>query len=442
MDVLGDLLPQVSGAWPGSASQRAADRLALTECPALTQRRARRSERSGAAQDPITWTEARGANVRDVDGRIFVDLSAGFGAASVGHAHPRVVDALQSQSSRLIHALGDLHPSDVKIDLLEQLTGLFGEPSRAMLGLSGADAVEAALKTALLYTGRPGIVAFEGGYHGLSHGPLATCGYSAAFREPFAAQLNPHVRFAPYPRAASELARSLDVVAAAMSGMATGAVLVEPILGRGGVIVPPAEFLPALATLCRDKGALLICDEVLTGLGRTGHWLASRAAGVAADLVCLGKALGAGMPVSACLGRLEVMQAWGDPGREALHTGTFFGQPLACAAALACLDVLRDESLPDRALQLGAALMSDLAALRMKHERLRDVRGHGLLIGLELDSAARGLTLGRALLERGYITVPAGSDARVVSLTPPLTIKPAQLRGFVSALDACLEAAA
>jgi 4-aminobutyrate aminotransferase-like enzyme len=440
MEALGEQLPQVEGAWPGAASQRATDRLALTECPALTQRRARRTERSGAPQDPIVWAEARGANVVDVDGHVYVDLSAGFGAACVGHSHPRVVQTLQAQSARLIHALGDLHPSDVKIDLLERLTSLFGEPSRAMLGLSGADSVEAALKTALLFTGRPGVVAFEGGYHGLSHGPLAACGYNAAFREPFAAQLNPHVRFAPYPRSASELSRSLEVVAAAVSGRAVGAVLVEPILGRGGVVVPPSEFLPELERLCRARGALLVCDEVLTGLGRTGAWLASQTVSVKPDLVCLGKALGAGMPVSACVGRLEVMQAWGDPGREALHTGTFFGQPLACAAALTCLDVLREEALPERALQLGAALRSDLEALRTKHPRLREVRGRGLLIGLELDSPARGLTLMRALLERGYITVPAAADASVLSLTPPLTIAPAQLRGFVAALDACLEA--
>jgi 4-aminobutyrate aminotransferase/(S)-3-amino-2-methylpropionate transaminase len=442
MEVLGELLPQVSGAWPGVASQRATDRLALTECPALTQRRARRAERSGAAQDPIVWAEARGSNVRDVDGRVFVDLSAGFGAASVGHSHPRVVESLQRQSARLIHALGDLHPSDVKIDLLERLTGLFGEPSRAMLALSGADAVEAALKTAVLFTGRPGILAFEGSYHGLSHGPLAALGYNAAFREPFAAQLNPHVQFAPYPRSTAELARSLELAAAAVSGGRIGAVLVEPILGRGGVVVPPAEFLPGLEQLCRAQGALLVCDEILTGLGRTGAWLASQAAGVKPDLVCLGKALGAGMPVSACLGRLEVMEAWGDPGREAIHTGTFFGQPLACAAALTCLDVLREEALPERALQLGAALMSDLEGLRAKHPRVRDVRGRGLLIGVEFDQPASGLTLARALLERGYITVPAAADARVLSLTPPLTITAALLRGFVAALDACLEEAA
>jgi 4-aminobutyrate aminotransferase / (S)-3-amino-2-methylpropionate transaminase / 5-aminovalerate transaminase len=440
METLGELLPQVERPWPGPASKRETDRLATSECPALTQRRARRSERSGAAQDPIVWSEARGANVVDVDGRIYVDFSAGFGAACVGHSHPRIVATLQKQSARLIHALGDLHPSDVKIDLLERLTGLFGEPSRAMLGLSGADSVEAALKTALLFTGRPGVVAFEGSYHGLSHGPLAACGYSAAFREPFAAQLNPHVEFVPYPRASGNLKQTLDAVAAAISSTSAGAVLVEPMLGRGGVVVPPAEFLPELEKLCRARGVLLVCDEVLTGLGRCGFWLASHAAGVQPDLLCLGKALGAGMPVSACVGRADVMQAWGDPGREALHTGTFFGQPLACAAALTCLDIVRDEALPERAVQLGGAFVAELEAVRKKRPALREVRGRGLLLGLEFDAPAKALTLMQALLERGYITVPAAADASVLSLTPPLTITPAQLTGFTAALDASLEA--
>lgn len=304
-----------------------------------------------------------------------------------------------------------------------------------MLGLSGADAVESALKTALLFTGRPGVLAFEGAYHGLSHGPLATCGYSEAFRAPFVPQLNPHVVFAPYPH--TDLQPALAAVTAALSGGQIGAVLVEPILGRGGVVIPPAEFLPALEELAHKHGALLICDEIMTGLGRTGAMLASS---VTPDLLCLGKALGAGMPVSACLGREAVMQAWGDPGREAIHTGTFFGQPLACAAALACLDVLDEEQLLARAAQLGAALLAELQALRPKHARLHAVRGRGLLIGLELDSPAGGLQLTRALLERGFITVPAGPDARVVSLTPPLTIHEDQLRAFVSTLDGCLGA--
>lgn len=435
MEALGALLPRLQTAVPGPRSQASMDSLALSECPALTQRRARRSERSGAPQDPIVWAEARGSNVLDADGNVFVDLSAGFGAASIGHAHPRLQACIAAQSARLLHALGDLHPSEAKVALLSRLTQSFAYPTRAMLGLSGSDAVEAALKTALLCTGRPGVLAFEGGYHGLSHGPLAACGYSAAFRAPFSAQLNPHVRFAAYPGSSAESARSLEQAAALLRDGSLGAVLVEPILGRGGVVVPPGEFLPQLAALAREHGALLIVDEIMTGLGRCGAMFAHAELGLSPDLVCLGKALGGGLPVSACIGRAELMQAWGDPGREALHTGTFFGQPLACAAALTTLDVLRDEGLAEQALRSQAFLARALSEVRARRSQLRAVRGKGLLIGLEFESGAFALRLGRALLEAGYITVPAGADARVISLTPPLSIHEAQLSGFVAALD-------
>ena len=443
MQAFGELLPQLAAPMPGAKSQALVDALAASECPALTQRRARRNERAGARIDPIVWSEARGSNVRDADGNVYVDLSAGFGAASVGHAHPRVTAAIAEQSTRLVHALGDLHPSDVKIQLLSRLAGLLpNTEARVMLGLSGSDAVEAALKTALLCTRRPGVLAFEGGYHGLSHGPLAACGYSAAFREPFAAQLNPHVSFVPYPYDPAQLRAVLAAVSGKLRDAEIGAVLVEPLLGRGGVVVPPSGFLPELSELCRRHDALLIADEVMTGLGRTGRMFAFEASGVQPDLVCVGKALGGGMPVSACIGRSSVMEAWRQSSAEALHTGTFFGQPLAAAAALATLDVLAEERLAERALQLGGQLIERLQALRTKHRCTRDVRGQGLLIGIELDSGARGLSCMQALLERGYITVPAANDARVVSLTPPLCITQPQLDAFASALDATLGALA
>jgi 4-aminobutyrate aminotransferase/(S)-3-amino-2-methylpropionate transaminase len=443
MSTLGALLPHLETAVPGPASALLVDTLAATECPALTLRRARRAERSGAAQDPIVWREASGANVVDADGNRFVDLSAGFGAAAVGHAHPRVVSAVQAQAGRLLHALGDLQPSDVKVALLARLAELapFSQ-ARVMLGLSGADAVEAALKTALLYTGKPGVVAFEGAYHGLSHGPLAACGYSAAFRAPFAAQLNSHVAFAPYPAADAPLDAVLAAVEHAIDGVqaGVGVVLVEPVLGRGGVIVPPAGFLPGLAALCQRRGVLLAIAEIMTGVGRTGSFLRCTSEGVQPDLLCLGKALGGGLPVSACLGRAEIMQAWGDPGHEALHTGTFFGNPLAAAAALATLDIVQNEKLAERARLMGASLLDALEIVCKRHAAVSGIRGAGLLLGIELRSAAQALGLGRALLSHGYITVPAGADARVVSLTPPLTIAQPQLYGFVAALDACLGA--
>lgn len=422
---------------PAARGRQWVERLAQTECPALTARRARRAERSGAPQDPIVWTRTQGVNVWDADDNRYVDLSASFGAAILGHCPPPVLDALAAQSRQALHALGDLHPSDVKIELLERLCALAPwQPARAMLGLSGSDAVTAALKTAALHTGRPGVLAFEGGYHGLDYGPLAACGYNERFRTPFAAQLNPFVRFAAYPGPEQSLQSALAAIEPLLSDPNLGAVLVEPMLGRGGMLPPPAGFLQALCELCSRHGMLLIADEVLTGLGRSGAMLASVAAGARPDLICLGKALGGGLPVSACIGRLEVMAAWGDPDSEALHTGTFFGNPLGCATARATLDTLAADSLCERASALGAWFQAELKAAL--GARVRAVRGSGLMIGIELLPATHGLAVVRGLLERGYIAIPARADAGVLSLTPPLTIARELLHAFIVSLCSVL----
>jgi 4-aminobutyrate aminotransferase/(S)-3-amino-2-methylpropionate transaminase len=431
--VLGSLLPSIVTSVPGPRSSAFAEELSRVECPALTMRRARRAEKSGAPHDPLCWQEAHGANVRDVDGNVFVDLTAGFGAALLGHAHGPVVAAVSGQLARLVHALGDVHPSDTKVHLLQELAALAPFPARVILGLSGADAVEAALKTALLATGRPGVLAFEGGYHGLSHGPLAACGYGEGFRAPFAAQLNPHVSFAPYPVAPDEAARSLERVEAVLRGGTVGAVLVEPVQGRGGVRVPPPGFLAELARLAHAHGALLVADEIYTALGRTGSMLRSLDEGCDADLLCLGKALGNGLPVSACLGREEVMAAWGDPDHEAIHTSTFLGNPPACAAALTCLAEVRARDVPALARERGELLRKLLAPLGV------GVRGAGLLLGVELGE--RSLAVGRQLLERGYLVLAAGAPPSVLCLTPPVSITDMQLAGFATALGACLREA-
>lgn len=435
----GDALPARVTPLPGSLGERWVEVLARTECPALTARRARRAEVSGAAHDPIVWAEASGANVRDVDGNVFVDLTAGFGVAAVGHRHPRVVRAVETQASLLLHALGDVHPSDTKVALLERLTELAPfDDARVILGLNGSDAVTAALKTAVLATGRSGVLAFEGGYHGLMYGPLAACGYGSGFREPFAEQEGRHVRFAPLP-AAGDVPEALARVDAAWDG-SIGAVLLEPALGRGGCRALPPAFLQGVATRARDRGALLILDEIYVGLGRTGALWAHEAAGIEADLLCLGKALGGGLPISACLGRDEVMQAWGDPEGEALHTATFAGYPLGCAASLAALEVLEEEDLPARAARVGAWLVRRLRDAVGDHPAVLSVDGVGLLVGVTLDDGARTLRLLRLLLEAGYLTLPAGSGAEVLAVTPPLTIAEAQLEAFVVALRQALEA--
>jgi 4-aminobutyrate aminotransferase/(S)-3-amino-2-methylpropionate transaminase len=384
-----------------------------------------------APEPPIFWAKAAASNVWDVDGNRYVDLGAGFGVAALGHSHPRVVEAATRQAATLMHAMGDVHPAAVKVELLEALSRRFpgGGPSRAVLGSSGSDAVEAALKTAALATGRAGVVAFEGAYHGLTFGALDAT-WRPLFREPFAARLPGLTSFARWP--------DVDDVcrAAAACRAPVGAVLVEPIQGRGGERVPPEGFLRALRALCDAEGWLLIADEVYTGLGRTGRWFACEHEGVVPDLLCVGKALAGGFPLSACLGRAEVMAAWPASEGEALHTQTFLGHPPACAAALASLAVIEDEKLVERARESGALALAHLRTRLAGRPGVVDVRGRGLLLGVELDTTERTLEAFRACLRRGVITLPSGDDGRVLSLTPPLSIEAEML---CHALDVVVE---
>ena len=377
----------------------------------------------------------------DVDGNRYVDLTAGFGALLLGHAPPVVTRAVAAQEKALGLALGDVYPSQPKVELMMALSALFPERgARVMLGLSGADAVTAALKTAVLATGRPGVLAFDGAYHGLSYAPLAACGLHPSFREPFAHQLGSHVRFAPYPDALAALDRTLTVVRRELARGHIGAILVEPLLGRGGCVVPPKGFLRALRDACDESGALLVVDEIWTGLGRTGAWLASvedLGEGGIPDVVCLGKGLGGGLPISACVGRGSVMSAWDSRGGAAIHTATHFGAPPACAAALATLGELRHERLVTRASTVGGRWMSALSALSSGTDHLGvvEVRGRGLMIGIEIEGgAARALDVARRLLSRGYIVLTGGALGNALTLTPPLTIDEELLARFNEAL--------
>jgi 4-aminobutyrate aminotransferase/(S)-3-amino-2-methylpropionate transaminase len=391
----------------------------------------------------IVYATALGANVIDVDRNRYVDLAAGFGAELLGHAHPAVRRALSLQSERLWHALGDLHPSDAKIALSERLGRLFPAPdAQVILGQSGSDAVSGALKTAVLHTGRAGVLAFEGGYHGLGYGPLAACGLRASYREPFHAQLNPAVTFLPYPDSAERAAEVLLAAARAFTTGELGAVLIEPILGRGGVIVPPPGFLSELARLAAEHGALFIADEIWTGLGRAGSWLRAVTDGAAPDLICLGKGLGGGLPLSAVVGRRPVMAAW-RRAEEVVETSTFAGAPLACATALATLDTLGQSKLVDRSATLGTAWLEELRA-GLRGAAGVAVRGSGLMLGVDFGarSGAAGAAM-RALLERGFIATTGGGARSVLVLTPPLTIGEAQLEAATSAvIDAVREVAA
>ncbi len=427
----GEALPRIRRPIPAAAGQTWVERLAASECPALTTRRKRREELTGASHDPIVWVEAQGANVIDADGNRYVDLTSGFGVAFVGHRHPEVVDAVKRQADRLLHALGDLHPSDVKIELLERLCSLAPWPqARAMLSLSGADAVTAALKTAVMATGKTGVVAFEGSYHGLSHGPLAVSGFAKRFREPFLAQLQRDIHFAPWPAYNLGVDAALGTLPDDWGSI--GAVIVEPIQGRAGVRLPPPGFLEALGRACKQNDALLIVDEIFTGLGRCGAWWRSVDEGVTPDLICAGKALGGGLPVSACIGSEDVMRAWGHPDREAIHTGTFFGDPLGSSAALATIALIERDQLARRAAARGGALAALLREAQLPS--VTEVRQAGLMLGLQLRTSMQALNVSRALLELGYLVLPAGAEADVIQLAPPVTVTDPQVEGFIASL--------
>jgi 4-aminobutyrate aminotransferase/(S)-3-amino-2-methylpropionate transaminase len=429
-------LPDVRVPPPGPRSRELASRLALVESPAVPARRDAQARASGEDAVPIVYAEGDGVNVVDVDGNRYVDMAAGFGALLLGHRPEAVAKAIEGQARSLWLALGDVCPSQAKVVLCERLASLYPEAdARVLLGSTGADAVTAALKTAVLLTGRAGIVAFDGAYHGLSHGPLAACGLRPSYRQPFAETLNRHVAFAPYPYDQPSLDEAMGIVERALAAGQVGAVLVEPILGLGGCVVPPSGFLPALRAACDRAGVLLVCDEIWTALGRSGAWLASVAAGALPDIVCLGKGLGGGLPMSACIGSARAMAPWGAHGGATIHTATHFGSPIPCAAAVATLEALELQALPARALRVGELWMNRLRQRTKGLGGVLDVRGRGLMVGIALEGGgARGLSITRRLLRKGWIVLTGGAEGDVLTLTPPLDIDETLLFAFSDAL--------
>jgi 4-aminobutyrate aminotransferase-like enzyme len=425
----GDQLPSIVHSPPGPRARSLALELARLEAPGVNT-----LDAALDAEPPILWETARGANVHDVDGNRYVDLTSGFGVAAVGHRHPQVVAAIRRQAGRLLHGLGDVHAHPLRVELAGRLVRLAPvDDAQVFFAASGAEAVEIALETALAATGRPDIVAFEPSYHGLTLGALAVTS-RPAFRTPFAPYLHPHVRRLPFGCAASALAAELG--AGAGSGR-PGAVLVEPIVGREGVMPPPPGWLAAVARLCRDAGALLVADEIFTGFGRTGSLFAVEAEGVRPDVLCCGKALGGGLPIAAVLARRSLFRVWSTQG-EALRTSTFLANPVACAAALAVLDVLEQERLPARAAGLAPRLAARLADWTGRFPVVAGVRGRGLLWGVELCSRHAAASWVAAARRRGVLMLAGGPEGRVAQLVPPLSIAEPQLAGALDLLEEAL----
>jgi 4-aminobutyrate aminotransferase-like enzyme len=384
---------------------------------------------------PIFWESASGTAVVDSDGKKYLDCTAAFGVANAGHCNPRVVQAVTDQARRLMHGMGDLHPTEIRVRLFERLTQILPpELDRAFLATSGSESVEAALKTAVLATGKSRFAAYRGAYHGLSFGALGVGGIDR-FRAPFAAALPAEPLLLEYPRAGSDdaatAARAAAQAIAAHDDLA--ALLIEPIQGRAGAVVPPPGYLSALREVCDERGILMIVDEIFTGFGRTGAWFAFEHDGVVPDIACIGKGLGSGFPISATVGRAAVMDAWPPSTGEALHTSTYLGNPMGCAAALATIDEIERLQLPARAARLGERLASLLEPLRARPEVV-DVRGRGLCWAVQLRDVAHANGAVRRALAAGTIFLQAGVDGDTVAVSPPLVITESECERAVGVL--------
>jgi 4-aminobutyrate aminotransferase-like enzyme len=424
------MLPEILTNIPGKKSLAWAARLSEVEC---------RNTTFLGDDWPIFWERAEGVNVWDVDGNRYLDMTSGFGVAGLGYGFTG--EALREQSVSLMHAMGDVHPARVKVELCEALSEITfekwaGEKGKCLFGNSGFEAVEAALKTAVIATGRSGILSFEGGYHGLGYGALLGQGIGW-FREPFEGQMAKVTERLAFPRTAAELEKFSEELWK-LDGLKIGAVLVEPIQGRGGIIVPPDGFLKILREWCDTVGAVLIFDEIYTGFWRTGKMFACEWEGVVPDLICLGKALSGGFPISVCVGRSEVMDAWPVSKGEALHTSTFLGNPMGCAMSIEAIRKYREpqtEAMVAAASErLGSGLrtLEDLACVK-------GIRGRGLMMGVATDSGDRVLEAVKGLLRDGVIALPDGPEGDVIAFTPPFAISDDEIDFAVGKLRNRLE---
>ena len=420
----GDLLPQIESPPPGPRAQRLCRLLERHEAPVINT--------LGSGRETLLWEEALGANVLDVDGNRYIDLTAGFGAAAVGHRHPSVVSAIRKQSAKLLHGLGDVqaHPSRVKLarELCERVPV---DDARVYFAASGSDAVEIALKTASLATGRPGILSFDPAYHGLTLGSLQVTSRES-FRQAFVSHFHPWVRRLPFGCPVESIAEILE------QDSKIGCVLLEPMVGREGLIPPPANWIRSISELCRKHDVILIADEIFTGFGRTGTWFAVEHERARPDLLCCGKALAGGLPIGAVVGSARWMEAWGQS-REAMHTTTFLAHPLSCAAALAALEILEGERLPARAAELGELITERTAQWSEVYDCVLEVRGRGLAWGLEMRGSRVTAGLLEGMLGDGLLALGGGPDGRVIQLTPPLVITDRQLDFALDSIEHLLK---
>ena len=402
-----------------------------------------------AITHPIVVARAEGCTVWDEHGKAYLDFTSGIGVLNVGHCHPRVVDAVREQAGRLTHECFQVANYRVYLDLAARLSALVGRagPCKTALFTTGAEAVENAVKIARAFTGRPAVVGFTGGFHGRTLLGLTLTASSPSYRQNFG-PFAPDVHHVPYPyeyrgvtarQSIDWLQQLFDTRVAANQ---VAAVVVEPELGEGGFVPAPLDFLPELRRLTERHGIVLVVDEIQSGFGRTGRMFAYEHSGIQPDLVTIAKSVAGGLPLSAVVGKAAIMDA---PAPGGLG-GTYAGNPIACAAALAVLDVFEEEHLVERGARIGARMCERLNGLAREVDAIGDVRGLGAMLAVELvvdrGSKAPAAAFAAAIVERardlGLLLLKCGPAKNVVRFLPPLVATDEEIdRGMDLLAAAC-----
>jgi acetylornithine/LysW-gamma-L-lysine aminotransferase len=371
------------------------------------------------ATRPVVITRGKGALVWDINGKEYVDCTGSYGVALIGHCHPKVVEAIRKQAERLISCHAGFY-NDMRTEFLQKLVSITPKGlDKAFLSNSGAEAVECAIKLARKFSGKPEIIVMMGAFYGKTMGALSAT-WDKKYREPFLPLVPEFKHVSP---------DNLEKVREALTDK-TAAILVEPIRGEGGVRVPPDGFLQGLRGLCDEKNILLIFDEVQTGFGRTGKLFACEHWGVIPDVMCLAKSVAGGLPIGVTIAKENVMSSL----KVGEHSSTFSGSPLVCAAACAAIDVLLEEKLAERAASLGGYFKAKLEDMQARYKIIREVRGLGLMIGVELRFDVLSILL--KAMDKGVLILDAGKN--VLRFLPPLVIEKEQIDKALSVLDSVL----
>ncbi len=389
----------------------------------------------------VVADHGEGVYLVDKDGRRYMDFTSGIGVTNTGHAHPKVVQAIQAQASKILHAQANIVYHEPMIQLTEELSQVVpAKLDTFFFSNSGAEAVEAAVKLARAATGKPNIIVFQGSFHGRTHATMAMTTSKTIYRAGYQ-PLVPGIFVAPFPYAYAygwdeettvdfcikELKRLLKMQTAPSE---TAAIVIEPELGEGGYVPAPHRFMQKLRQLCDESGILLVADEVQTGFGRAGRWFASEHSGVTPDILIMAKGLASGMPLSGIAAPRELMDKW-PPGS---HGGTYGGNAVSCAAAVATIQVLREEKLIENAANMGLVLTTGLRKLQEEHPEIGDVRGWGLMVASEFTTpdgepwGERATAVAKACHEHNLMLLTCGAYGNVIRWIPPLVVNQSQIQ--------------